>query len=58
MSCVALWSAGGSGCSSSHDAKTVDVGSESALRGIERFSLRTPLFIRGYVRPNRKFVER
>lgn len=58
MSCVALWSAGGGGCSSSHGVKTVDVSSESALQAIERFSILIPLFIGGYVRPNRKFVKR
>jgi len=58
MSCVVPWSAGGGGCCSSHDAKTVEVSSESALWGVERFSLLTPLFVGGYVRPNRQFVKR
>lgn len=36
----------------------VDVSSESAIKGIETFSVLTPVSIGGYVTPNRKFVKR
>lgn len=38
--------------------KTVNVSSESALQGTERFFFLIPLFTGGCVRANRKFVKR